>query len=102
MRQLIFIKIKLYTFSGIAFFVSQTLIAQKSQDKDLKALKVQKMEAVNFSQVQINDNFWKQRMDKVSTVTIPLCIEQTEVKTPRIRNFEKVARKEGEKHEGIY
>jgi len=102
MRQIIFIKIKIYTFSGIAFFVSQTLIAQKSQDKDLKALKVQKMEVVNFSQVQINDNFWKQRMDKVSTVTIPVCIEQTEVKTPRIRNFEKVARKKGEKHEGIY
>src|SRR6202008_3868998 len=25
-----------------------------------------------------------------------------EVKTPRIRNFEKVARKKGEKHEGIF
>jgi DUF1680 family protein len=31
-----------------------------------------------------------------------VCIEQTEVKTPRIRNFEKVARKAGQKHEGIY
>ncbi|MFN2438940.1 MAG: beta-L-arabinofuranosidase domain-containing protein, partial [Chitinophagaceae bacterium] len=102
MRQLIFIKIKIYTFLGIAFFVSQTLIAQRSPDNDSKDLKVQKMEGVNFSQVRINDNFWKPRIDKVSSVTIPVCIEQTEVKTPRIRNFEKVARKKGEKHEGIY
>jgi len=63
---------------------------------------VQKMEAVNFSQVEIQDNFWKPRIQTVSTVTIPVCIDQTEVKTPRIRNFEKVAAGNGEKHEGIY
>ena len=62
----------------------------------------QKIEPVSFSQVTINDGFWKPRIEKVSKVTIPVCIEQTEVKTPRIRNFEKVARKAGEKHEGIY
>ena len=60
------------------------------------------MEAVNFSQVEIQDNFWKPRIHTVSTVTIPVCIDQTEVKTPRIRNFEKVAAGKGEKHEGIY
>jgi uncharacterized protein len=63
---------------------------------------VQKTEAVNFSQVEIQDNFWKPRIYTVSTVTIPVCITQTEIKTPRIRNFEKVAAKKGEKHEGIY
>ena len=63
---------------------------------------LQKMEPVNFSQVEIQDNFWKPIINTVSTVTIPVCIEQTEVKTPRIRNFEKVAAKKGEKHEGIY
>lgn len=57
---------------------------------------------VNFSKVAITDSFWKPKIEKVSTVTIPVCIEQTEVKTPRIRNFEKVARKAGEKHEGIF
>lgn len=61
-----------------------------------------KIEPVNFSQVQINDAFWKPRIEKIATVTVPVCIDQTEVKTPRIRNFEKVARKKGEKHEGIY
>lgn len=57
---------------------------------------------VNFSKVQINDAFWKPKIDRVTNITIPVCIEQTEVKTPRIRNFEKVARKKGEKHEGIF
>jgi uncharacterized protein len=57
---------------------------------------------VSFSRVSINDSFWKPRIEKVATVTIPVCVEQTEVKTPRIANFEKVARRKGEKHEGIY
>ena len=63
---------------------------------------LQKFEPVNFSRVTIYDNFWKPKMDKVATATLQACIYQTEVKTPRIRNFEKVARKKGEKHEGIY
>lgn len=63
---------------------------------------LQKFEFVNFSQVNITDDFWKPKIDKVATVTMKACIYQTEVKTPRIRNFEKVARNKGEKHEGIY
>src|SRR3954462_14646811 len=69
----------------------------------------QRMEPVSFSQVNINDSFWKPAMDKVATTTIQACIFQTETKTPSIRNFEKVARKQnlpagghGEKHEGIF
>ncbi len=62
----------------------------------------QKIIAVNFSNVEITDTFWSSRINTITNVTIPVCIEQTEVKTPRIRNFEKVARKQGEKHEGIY
>lgn len=61
-----------------------------------------KIEPVNFSKVNITDNFWKPKIDKVALVTIPVCIDQTAIKTPRIRNFEKVARKKGEKHEGIF
>ena len=68
----------------------------------IEAQTLKRSEAVSFSQVEINDKFWKPRIEKVSTVTIPVCIDQTEVKTPRIRNFEKVARNKGEKHEGIY
>lgn len=66
------------------------------------AQSLKKMEAVSFSQVSINDRFWKPRIEKVSLVTIPVCIDQTEVKTGRIRNFEKAARNKGEQHEGIY
>jgi DUF1680 family protein len=69
-----------------------------------------RMEPVNFSQVTITDSFWKPAMEKVATTTIQACIFQTEVKTPRIRNFEKVARNKpgshsdagSEKHEGIF
>ena len=61
-----------------------------------------KFEPVGFSQVTITDNFWKPTMDKVATTTLQACIFQTEVKTPRIRNFEKVARNKNEKHEGIF
>ena len=69
------------------------LFAQNAADK---------IEFVNFSKVDITDNFWKPKIDKVAVVTIPVCIDQTEFKTPRLRNFEKVARKKGEKHEGIF
>ncbi len=61
-----------------------------------------KMQPVNFSKVTINDAFWKPKLDKVATATIQACIYQTEMKTPRIKNFEKVARKQGEPHEGIF
>ena len=61
-----------------------------------------KFEPVNFSQVNITDNFWKPKIDKVTLVTLPACIYQTETVTPRLRNFEKVARNKGEKHEGIF
>jgi uncharacterized protein len=63
---------------------------------------LQETQAISFSQVQITDEFWKPRIETVATVTVPVCIAQTEIKTPPIRNFEKVARRQGEKHEGIY
>jgi len=70
-----------------------TLLAQNS---------LQKIEFVSFSQVNITDQFWKPKIDKVATKTLAACIYQTEVATPRIRNFEKVARNKGEQHEGIF
>src|SRR6267154_2693512 len=61
-----------------------------------------RFEPVSFSQVTITDGFWKPALDKVATTTLQACVFQTEVKTPRIKNFEKVARRQGEKHEGIF
>ncbi|MEO5996534.1 MAG: beta-L-arabinofuranosidase domain-containing protein [Chitinophagaceae bacterium] len=60
------------------------------------------LEPISFSNVTITDNFWKPKMDKVATATLQACIYQTEEKTARIRNFEKVARNKGEQHEGIF
>ncbi|QOI98176.1 MAG: glycoside hydrolase family 127 protein [Flammeovirgaceae bacterium] len=60
------------------------------------------LQPVNFASVTIADGFWKPRLQTVATKTLEACILQTEVKTPRIRNFEKVVRNQGEKHEGIY
>jgi hypothetical protein len=75
-------KISIFVFSLMLFIISfDGTVAQTA---------LQKMESVNFSQVEIEDSFWKPRIYTVSTVTIPVCINQTEVKTARIRNFEKV------------
>lgn len=63
---------------------------------------LQQYQSVNFSNVRIMDNFWRPKLEKVSTVTIPVCIDQTEVKTPRIRNFEIAAGKRKGKFEGIF
>jgi len=63
---------------------------------------LRKFEGIGFADVNITDNFWKPKIEKIATATLSACIYQTEIKTPRIRNFEKVARKQGEKHEGIY
>jgi len=82
---------KAIIFSGILLMLFQRSFGQ--------ALTI---EQVNFSKVNITDQFWEPKIKKVSQVTIPVCIDQTAVKTPRLRNFEKVARKLGEKHEGIY
>jgi DUF1680 family protein len=65
-------------------------------------ISLHKIEPVSFSKVTITDHFWKPKIEKVATKTLPACIYQTEVATARIRNFEKVARKKGEKHEGIF
>jgi hypothetical protein len=60
------------------------------------------LQPVSFSSVTITDAFWKPRMQTVASKTLEACVLQTEIKTPRIRNFEKVVRNQGEKHEGIY
>jgi len=63
---------------------------------------LRRLQPVGFSQVEVTDAFWRPKIDRVATSTLGACIEQTEQKTARIRNFEKVARGKGEKHEGIF
>lgn len=59
-------------------------------------------EPVSFAQVTITDPFWKTRIRTVATATIPACVEQTEIKTPRIQNFEVAAGLKPGKFEGIF
>ena len=77
----------------ITFFAGEKIFSQTP---------LQKFEFVSFSKVNITDDFWKPKIDNVATKTLEACIYQTEIKTPRLRNFEKVARNDGEKHEGIF
>ena len=75
-------------FTHTAILIAGTLAPGHAQ------MLVQRFEPVNFSQVTITDSFWKPKMDKVATATLQACIVQTEDKTGRIRNFEKVAANE--------
>jgi DUF1680 family protein len=84
-----------FKFALILFF-SIVVNQSRSQGDHIK------INPVNFSNVQINDAFWKPKIDKVATKTLQACIYQTEEKTGRIRNFEKAARAKGEKHEGVF
>lgn len=60
-----------------------------------------RMQQVDFSQVFINDDFWSPRLKNNAEKTIPVCIDQIENKTGRMRNFEKAAIPEGP-HSGIF
>ncbi len=60
------------------------------------------LQAHSFSEIKITDSLWKPKLEKVAKSALPASVYQTEVKTGRIRNFEKAGRKQGEAHEGIY
>ncbi|OYY23063.1 MAG: hypothetical protein B7Y69_05225, partial [Sphingobacteriia bacterium 35-40-8] len=77
----------------IALFGAQIGLAQAP---------ISTMEPISFSAVTINDAFWKPKQDLLVNTTLKACIYQTETATPRLKNFQKVARKKGEKHEGIF
>jgi uncharacterized protein len=79
----------------ICYFLSIQLLGRAQ-------LSGSRVEPVSFSEVQIRDDFWKPRMDKVSSVTLRACIDYIEFKTPRIRNFEIAAGKRKGKFEGIF
>ena len=62
---------------------------------------LQKIYPVNFSQVSIIDPFWTPKQQTVAMATLDACVNYTQNKTARIRNFENAAKRSG-KHEGIY
>ncbi|HTI11461.1 MAG TPA: beta-L-arabinofuranosidase domain-containing protein [Puia sp.] len=85
----------------LLFFIAVFAVVRGGAQNDGPA-PLQKIRPVNFSQVVITDPFWSPKINSVATATLQACIEYTENKTGRIRNFEKAARRKGEKHEGIY
>ncbi|MDR2495635.1 MAG: glycoside hydrolase family 127 protein [Tannerellaceae bacterium] len=60
-----------------------------------------RMEAVDFSQVSVDDDFWGPRLQRHASTTLAVCIDQIENQTGRIRNFELAALGRGE-HSGIF
>lgn len=79
-----------------AWICSIALAGCSTADKPSKAL-----HAVDFSQVHISDAFWTPRLANNANHTIPVCIDQIENQTGRIRNFEHAALHEGT-HSGIF
>ena len=59
------------------------------------------IEQVDFSHIQITDEFWEPRLKSHATTTLAVCIDQIENQTGRIRNFENAAKGEG-RHSGIF
>ncbi len=60
-----------------------------------------KCQNIDFSKVTITDSFWKPRLQRNADVTLPVCIDQIQNQTGRIRNFRNAANGSGE-HSGIY
>ncbi|MCF0172554.1 MAG: glycoside hydrolase family 127 protein [Bacteroidales bacterium] len=56
---------------------------------------------VDFSKVRITDGFWSPRLEKHASATLPVCIDQIENQTGRMRNFENAANGQGV-HSGIF
>lgn len=86
----------------LLFAVSALLLQGcQTSKEDIKEQPLKMIEQIDFSHVKINDNFWSPRLSKHVTATLPVCIDQIENQTGRIRNFENAAKGEGE-HSGIF
>ena len=73
----------------------------QTSKEDIKEQPLKMIEQIDFSHVKINDNFWSPRLSKHVSATLPVCNDQIENQTGRIRNFENAAKGEGE-HSGIF
>lgn len=71
------------------------------QEQQTKETPFKMIEQVDFSHIKITDNFWSPRLKSHVTTTLPVCIDQIENQTGRIRNFENATKGEGE-HSGIF
>ena len=86
-------------YSRIFIFCLLAALISCNNEEDSKAL--DKITYVDFSNVQIDDPFWSPRLTSHVSATLPVCIDQIENKSGRMRNFENAALGEGE-HSGIF
>ena len=70
----------------LAMFVSVSFLYAQQRDYAINA--------VDFTKVKLNDNFWLPRIEKNRTVTIPASFARCE-STGRVKNFVMAAKKEG-------
>ena len=91
MNQILKISLSVLCLTVCAF---QGAEAQKSSS-------LRMIEQVDFSHVKIQDSFWSPRLEKHITSTLPVCIDQIENRTGRMKNFENAAKGSG-KHSGIF
>ncbi len=70
----------------------------------LFAQRIKQIQSINFANVTIHDRFWSDKQATVADKTLWACVDYTEHKTGRIRNFERAAGslKDNKSHEGIY
>ena len=66
----------------------------QTSKEDIKEQPLKMIEQIDFSHAKINDNFWSPRLSKHVSATLPVCIDQIENQTGRIRNFENAAKGE--------
>lgn len=86
----------------IMLVFTTTILFIGCTNKDSKGeIATKKIIPVDFSHVRINDGFWSPRLKNHVLYTLPVCIDQIENKTGRIRNFENAANRSG-KHLGIF
>lgn len=82
----------------ICLSLSLLLTGCKSQNEPLP---YRRMKQVDFSHVNITDSFWSPRLRNHVINTLPVCIDQIENQTGRMRNFENAANRAGD-HSGIF
>lgn len=57
---------------------------------------------VDFSQIRIADGFWLPRIEKLTDVTLPVCLRKCCDETQRVKNFAIAAGLTEGKFQGIY
>ena len=75
---------------------SSILLSGCTGDNSENEVTSKKITPVDFTHVKNNDNFWSPRLKNHVLHTLPVCIDQIENKTGRIRNFENAAKRSGE------